>query len=73
MEQTYQLEVTVQSDGTLVLKDLPFKKGDSVEILIRGHSSFARRPFGLASGDFVVPEDFNAPLPEEILREFEGR
>lgn len=31
------------------------------------------RPFGLAKGKFVVPEDFNDPLPEEILRDFEGR
>ena len=32
----------------------------------------AERPFGLARGQFVVPGDFNAPLPEEILRSFEG-
>ena len=31
------------------------------------------RPFGLAKGEFVVPDDFNDPLPEEILRDFEGR
>ena len=31
------------------------------------------RPFGLAEGQFVVPDDFNDPLPEEILRDFEGR
>jgi len=31
------------------------------------------RPVGLARGQFTVPEDFNAPLPEEILQTFEGR
>ena len=31
------------------------------------------RPFGLAAGEFSVPDDFDAPLPEQILREFEGR
>ena len=31
------------------------------------------RPFGLCRGEFEVPEDFNAPLPAEILDEFEGR
>jgi antitoxin (DNA-binding transcriptional repressor) of toxin-antitoxin stability system len=31
------------------------------------------RPYGLAKGQFVVPDDFNDPLPDEILREFEGR
>ncbi len=31
------------------------------------------RPFGLCAGAFTVPDDFDAPLPEEILRDFEGR
>ena len=31
------------------------------------------RPFGLAAGEFVVPDDFDTPLPEEILKSFEGK
>jgi prevent-host-death family protein len=31
------------------------------------------RPFALCEGEFVVPYDFDAPLPEEILSQFEGR
>jgi antitoxin (DNA-binding transcriptional repressor) of toxin-antitoxin stability system len=31
------------------------------------------RPFGLAAGQFTVPEDFDLPLPEDILLEFDGR
>ena len=30
------------------------------------------RPFGLCTGDFVVPDDFDEPLPAEILKAFEG-
>ncbi|MDX1964599.1 MAG: hypothetical protein SFX18_15715 [Pirellulales bacterium] len=30
------------------------------------------RPFGLCKGLFEVPDDFDDPLPEDILREFEG-
>jgi antitoxin (DNA-binding transcriptional repressor) of toxin-antitoxin stability system len=30
------------------------------------------RPFGLCAGDFTVPDDFDRPLPEGILAEFEG-
>lgn len=30
------------------------------------------RPFGLSKGEFVVPEDFDAPLPEDILADFEN-
>lgn len=31
------------------------------------------RPYGLAKGDFVTPDDFNDPLPVELLDAFEGR
>jgi len=31
------------------------------------------RPFGLCSGEFTVPEDFDAPLPDNIIADFEGR
>ncbi len=31
------------------------------------------RPYGLAAGTFIVPEDFDAPLPEGTLRDFEGQ
>ena len=30
------------------------------------------RPAGLCAGEFTTPEDFDDPLPEEILRDFEG-
>ena len=31
------------------------------------------RPFGLCTGEFTVPNDFNKPLPENIIQEFEKR
>ncbi len=31
------------------------------------------RPAGLCAGDFRVPDNFDAPLPEEVIRAFEGR
>ena len=30
------------------------------------------RPFGLCAGEFTVPDDFDAPLPEDIVKAFEG-
>jgi antitoxin (DNA-binding transcriptional repressor) of toxin-antitoxin stability system len=30
-----------------------------------------RRKLGTAKGDFVVPDDFDAPLADEVLTEFE--
>jgi antitoxin (DNA-binding transcriptional repressor) of toxin-antitoxin stability system len=31
------------------------------------------RPFGLAAGAFTVPDDFDDPLPDDVLQGFEGR
>lgn len=31
------------------------------------------RPYGLCTGEFIVPDDFDSPLPEEILNSFEGK
>ena len=30
------------------------------------------RPFGLAAGSFTVPADFDTPLPDDVVRDFEG-
>ena len=31
------------------------------------------RPYGLGAGEFTVPDDFDAPLPDDLLDAFEGR
>ncbi|MEH1891487.1 MAG: type II toxin-antitoxin system prevent-host-death family antitoxin [Nostoc sp.] len=31
------------------------------------------RPYGLCAGEFIVPDDFDSPLPEEILNSFDGK
>jgi len=70
-----------------LLNDAPvfvslIKQGEEVELTDNG-SQLARviparmdrrtrRPAGLAKGEFSVPKDFNAPLPEHIVGEFEG-
>jgi antitoxin (DNA-binding transcriptional repressor) of toxin-antitoxin stability system len=57
--------------------------GESL-ILVRGEipvaeirpiarTSIEPRPFGLCAGEFMVPDDFDEPLPEEVLRLFEGQ
>lgn len=30
-----------------------------------------KRPVGLAKGDFVVPDDFDSPLPADVQKMFE--
>ena len=31
------------------------------------------RPYGLCAGQFIVPDDFDAPLPESVIKQFEER
>lgn len=30
------------------------------------------RPYGLCAGEFVVPDDFDDPLPDDVIAAFEG-
>ena len=30
------------------------------------------RPMGLCAGEFHVPDDFDAPLPDDVVRDFEN-
>lgn len=32
-----------------------------------------KRPFGLCEGEFTVPDDFDSPLPENLIEDFEGK
>jgi antitoxin (DNA-binding transcriptional repressor) of toxin-antitoxin stability system len=73
-EQEIQQDVVaflrlVESGETIVI----VKAGKPVaELRPISSSSKALRPVGLCAGDFSVPDDFDAPLPEEVIREFEG-
>ncbi len=50
-------------------------RGDQPVAEVRPAASKANepRPFGLAAGQFTTPASFDEPLPEEILKGFEGR
>lgn len=54
-------EIIISDRGIPVAKLVPFRT-----------SSNRRDSLGQDKGRFVVPEDFNAPLPNEILAAFEG-
>ncbi len=60
----------VENGETLVI----IKTGKPVaEIRPVSANPMSLRPFGLCAGEFTVPDDFDAPLPEEIIQEFEGK
>jgi prevent-host-death family protein len=46
------------------------RRGEAVATLVPVQSGAARR-FGIDAGRFVVREDFDAPLPDEVLDAFE--
>ena len=54
-------EIVISNRGIPIAKLIPFRI-----------SLDRRASLGQDRGKFVVPEDFNAPLPDEILRAFEG-
>ncbi len=52
-------EIIIAKSGTPVARLIPFSSGTR------------KRQFGKDSGLFEVPEDFDAPLPDEFLASFE--
>ncbi|MBF2001740.1 MAG: type II toxin-antitoxin system Phd/YefM family antitoxin [Synechococcales cyanobacterium C42_A2020_086] len=54
-------EIIISNRGIPVAKLVPFHP-----------SSNRRASLGLDRGRFTIPDDFDAPLPEEILVAFEG-
>ena len=54
-------EIIISNRGVPIAKLVPFRS-----------SSNRRNCLGQDQGRFIVPEDFNASLPSEILTAFEG-
>ncbi len=48
------------------------RAGKPAAKLVPFHRVRHRRRLGVLDGRFEIPEDFNAPLPESVLRDFEG-
>ncbi len=61
----------VQAGETLVIVQVD-KPVATIKPIERNHTQ-ELRPFGLCTGEFRVPDDFDAPLPEEIIKQFEGK
>jgi prevent-host-death family protein len=57
----------VQAGETLVITD---HDQPIAEVKPIASASNGQRPFGLCVGEFEVPDDFDHPLPDEILRDF---
>jgi hypothetical protein len=69
------IEGIIDQNGIIQLLEaaaLPPYQRVLVTLLESQDTATAQRPFGLCEGEFVVPDDFDAPLPTEILDAFEG-
>jgi antitoxin (DNA-binding transcriptional repressor) of toxin-antitoxin stability system len=60
LERVRQGETVIVGPSTKAIDDTEVPKG-------------VKRPYGLAKGEFVVPTDFDDPLPDDIQPYFEGR
>ena len=60
----------VEAGETLVI--VRFEK-PIAELRLIASSEKQLRPFGLCTGEFTVPDDFDDPLPEDLLSTFEGK
>lgn len=54
-------EITIANRGVPVARLVPVVRNSGGQLL------------GMFRGKFVVPDDFDAPLPDEILDAFEGK
>ncbi len=60
IESGEKLIITRDGKPVYELKNIEHKEGEP-------------RPYGLCKGEFHVPDDFDEPLPDNILQEFEGK
>jgi antitoxin (DNA-binding transcriptional repressor) of toxin-antitoxin stability system len=49
------------------------RAGRPVARLTRFQPPVRRRRLGVLDGRFKIPDDFNRPLPDEVIRAFEGK
>ena len=69
------LEAVVDETGKIkLLTEVHLKKNRRALVTILDEETSAKdlRPFGLSKGGFVVPEDFDTPLPEDVLADLEN-
>ena len=73
------IEPRIEERVVAALRALPVQRQgevlDFVEFLKRRPAAVEEpkkpRPFGLCAGDFRIPDDFDAPLPDDVTNLFE--
>ena len=66
------LKATVDEEGRVErLEPLQLSDNHQALLTILEPEVTQPRPSGLCKGEFRVPDDFDEPLPEDLLRDFE--
>lgn len=62
-------------DAAAAGEDVVIEKDGVAAVRLVRVEPAAKRPrrFGLLKGKFEIPDDFDAPLPDDVLADFEGR
>jgi hypothetical protein len=69
--EAFENKSEIESDLLIWLKAIGIESPVLVESAVK--PEMKKRPYGLAKGLFKVPDDFDDPLPDEILELFEGK
>ena len=73
MPTSFKLNVTITKDHVIKVPDEIPEGAAEVIVTVAAIPKEGRRPIGLdAATGITVPDDFNAPLPLELQRLFEG-
>ena len=64
------IDYAVWEELLTLLEGVEDSEGNSVGL---GSNDEPLRPFGLCAGEFTVPDDFDDPLPQHVIKEFEDR
>lgn len=67
LQSVHQFVESLEPQPTPVNPEYPLTN-DDIDIIVESYRQQNKPlPIGLAKGEFTVPDDFNDPLPDEIL------
>ena len=68
------VKATIDEQGRVELLEQVALKGirHALVTILEDEPAQEGRPFGLCKGEFSVPDDFDEPLPDAVLDDFEG-
>ncbi len=63
--QDYRVETRVSSDGSLTINHVPFRPGDTVEVIIRSHNKGQSKSYALRGKPVRYSDPFGSVAEED--------